>query len=217
MIRSLMSALAMLALAGSAQAALFSGGAAFVGSPTSQVGAVTNNLIITNTANGFVVSGQILINVAPGSAAGTLIEWTIERPLDPTYGFGTETTTTILTGFSAPPIGIAGNTAGAVSSYFTSIPIPSLSQVPMNLVAGVDSPAWASLTDTTAPFPYVSGGTEYLRQTFQLDGTYSGPGGIWVIDVPVTSEVITVPEVSSVLMSVIGLAAGGLFLRRRRS
>ena len=217
MIRSLMSALALLAVAGSAQAALFSGGAAFVGSPTSQVGTITNNLVLTNTPNGFVVSGQILLSVAPGSAAGTLIEWTVERPLDPSYGFGLETTTTVLTGFSTPPPGIAGNTSGAVSSYFTNFPGPSLSQIPMTLIGGVDTPAWTSLSNTTPSFPYVSGGTNYLRQTFQLDGIYAaGPGGTWVIDVPVTSAVHTVPEVGSILMSVVGLSAGGLLVWRRR-
>jgi hypothetical protein len=59
-----------------------------------------------------VVSGQAIINVGSPSN-GILVEWIVERPLDPSYGgpFNLQTTT-ILDGFSAPPAGTFGPTSG---------------------------------------------------------------------------------------------------------
>lgn len=211
--RRISSVIGLLFATGASQAALFSGGAFFSTAPNSQMGPVTNNLVITNTANGFIVSGQAIVNVAPGPVSGILVQWTVDRPLDATYGSGLETTTTALSGFSAPPVGVALNTAGVVRSSFTNYPIVSESFLPMTLVGGVDSPPWISLSNTTSPFFYTSGGVNYLRQDFFLDGIYlAGPGGSWVIDVPVESSVTTVPEAGSVVLALLGL--GGLALPR---
>lgn len=121
------------------QAALFSGPAAFTTTPWSQMGSVTNNLVITNTPTGFVVTGQAIINVG-SSSTGLLVEWIVERPLDPTYAcpFNLQTTT-ILDGFSAPPIGTFNPTSGVARSEFISHPA-SFSNIPVYLVNGLDIP-----------------------------------------------------------------------------
>lgn len=198
------------------QAALFSGSSFFSTVPNSQLGPVSSSLILTDTVTGFIVSGQVTVTVSPGFSTGTLVQWVVDRPLDATYGFGIESTTTVLDGFSAPPPGIALNTSGTVRSEFTNYPIVSQSLIPMNLVAGVDSPPWFSLSNTSGTFAYTSGGTNYLRQVFDLDGIYSsGPGGNWVIDVPVTTFVTTVPEMGSLVLTILGVS-GGLFYGWRR-
>src|SRR4051794_14582690 len=102
----------ILCIAGTCEAALFSGPSSFTAGPTTQLGALKNNLVLTDNANGFVVSGQVLITVPPGNVAGTLVSWTVDRPLDATYGTGSLNTTTVLSGFSQPPVGTIGTTSG---------------------------------------------------------------------------------------------------------
>jgi len=181
---------------------------------------LVNNLVLTDNPTGFVVSGQLLITVPASPVSGLLAAWEVDRPLDPTFGAATLQTTTILTGFSQPPLGGLGNTAGAVASYFTDNPNPPLagsdSLVPMTLVAGVDAPLWASLSMTSSGFSYVSGGVNFLRQRFSLDGIYvGGPGGVWTVDVPVTTSVQAVPEATGVWLGVLA-PAGLLSLLWRR-
>ena len=200
------------------EAGLFSGTAAFSSAPTSQLGSVTNNLILTNTANGFVVSGQVLINVgvAPPTHSGILVDWVVDRPLDPTYaGPFNLTTTTVLTGFSAPPVGTFQNTSGMVVSEFTNVGAASQSQLPMSLVNGIDSPSWTSLTNSSSTFFY-SPSTGNLEQHFILDGVYlGGPGGTWKIDVPLRTFVTTsVPEPSGMVLGLLGACSGWLFWRK---
>jgi len=212
-------ALAILLAGTTCQAALFLGPSAFSSPPTSQMGTVTNNLVLTDNANGFVVSGQLIVNIPSTSIAGTLATWTVDRPLDPAYGSGTLTTTTVLSGFSQPPAGTAGNTNGFVESIFTNyLGTPtSLSLIPTSLVAGVDSPPWISLSVTSTPFSYTSGGTNFLRQLFQLDGIYlGGPGGNWIVDVPVRTTANVVPEPSTfAMLGTACVALLGYRLRRR--
>lgn len=200
-------------------AALFSGPAAFTTSPWSQMGTVTNNLVITNTPTGFVVSGQAIVNVGSPSN-GLLVEWIVDRPLDPLYGgpFNLQTTT-ILSGFSAPPPGTFSPTSGIAKSEFTSHPT-SLSTLPVGLVNGLDSPLWTSLTATSPVFVYTPAVGLVLRQHFWVDGVVlSGPGGNWTIDVPLKSQVTSspsaVPEPSSCLLAGSGILLWGLATRLR--
>lgn len=94
----------------------------------------------------------------------------------------------------------------------------SLSLIPMNLTSGVDSPPWISLVDTSPVFSHTATAGQFLRQTFFLDGQYfNGPGGNWVIDVPVTSYVTVVPEPSTFVMGGSALVALTVFGLRRRS
>jgi hypothetical protein len=205
--------------------AQFSGSSSFTTLPWSQLGTVTNNLVLTDNANGFTVSGQVLVNVPSTTTtiSGILVSWTVDRPLAFPYGPASLTTTTDLSGFSAPPIGSVGNSQGLVQSIYTDYlgTTTSLSQIPMQLVAGVDSPPWISLTNTSAVFSHTATPGQSLHQTFFLDGIYfSGPGGTWVIDVPVTSFVTVVPEPSTLALG--GLSLAGLLccayaVRRRRT
>ena len=191
--------------------------------PTSAIGTVLNPnaLIVTPLTNGFVASGTLQISVPAGPVSGILAQWTIERRVDPTYsGVGIQTST-ILTGFSTPPVGTFGITSGTVTSTWQHVPSYTLvggstSTVPMTLVNGIDSPAWNSLTANSSPFVWTAGfSTAVLQQQFTLFGNYtSGPGGVWLVDVPVTS--IVVPEVPSLLLGSLALGGMLLFVRFRR-
>jgi hypothetical protein len=223
MIRMLTIAACILCLAtSSAQAALFSGSAAFTTSPWSQMGPVTNNLVLTNTPTGFVVSGQAIVNVGSPSN-GILVEWIVDRPLDPSYAgpFNLQTTT-ILDGFSAPPAGTFGPTSGIAKSEFTSHPT-SLSSISVGLINGIDTPFWTPpLTATSPVFLYTPAVGLVLRQHFWVDGVVlSGPGGNWVIDVPLRSQANSaqdvVPEPSTWLLAGSGMLLWGLAARYRRS
>lgn len=203
--------------------AQFSGSSFFSSAPSSQMGTVTNNLVLTDTLTGFIVTGQVLVNIPSTSTpiTGILASWTVDRPLQFPYGPANLTTTTDLSGFSSPPPGSVGNSSGLVQSIFTDYlgTTTSLSSIPMTLVAGVDSPPWISLSNTSAVFSHTATAGQFLRQTFFLDGQYfSGPGGTWTIDVPVTSSITVVPEASTFAMT--GLAVAGMMgfaYRRWRS
>ena len=218
--KSTVFACAALLIGGTCQAALFSGPSSFTTLPISQLGPVTNNLVLTDNANGFVVSGQVIITLPPTSSqiAGTLAYWIVDRPLDATYGTGNLVTTTQLSGFSAPPPGIVLNTSGVVQSFFTNYPVASLSQIPITLAAGVDVPPWNNLSINSSTFSYVSGGVNYLRQRFDVDGIYdSGPGGSWVVDVPVSTFATVVPEPSTMLLGGLGFLGLILWAWRKRA
>lgn len=64
---------AVLLLVAPVRAALFLGPSFFSTTPNSQMGAVTNGLILTDNATGFVVSGQVTVAVPPVPALGTLV------------------------------------------------------------------------------------------------------------------------------------------------
>ncbi len=189
--------------------------------PISQLGPIVGNTLnITPTLTGFIVSGQIQIQMPAGPVSGTLLTYAVDRKLNAGYGTnGAMTSSTQLLGFSQPPAGTYGNTSGVVHSYFTNYyPAQSNSPIGVNLVAGVDLPAWnPTLTATSLPFSYTSGGTQYLRQRFDVDGiqiAHAG-GGIWIVDVPVTSIAIPVPEPGTALLGVVGCAAVAMLRRRR--
>lgn len=194
--------------------------AAFFVAPTSTMGTVTNNLVLTVIPNGFTVSGQVLVNIPAGASSGVLAQWSVIRRIDPAFSGSGLQTNTLLTGFSSPPIGTFATTTGTVVTdwRFTAgggFVGNSQSSVPMTLVNGVDSPAWTSLSNTSpgGGFTWTAGffPGAVMQQDFTLFGNYTGgPGGTWVIDVPVTS--VTIPEPGALAL----LAVGGLVAARRR-
>lgn len=194
--------------------AYFSGASFFSQAPSSQLGPVTNNLTITDTATGFVVSGTVSISVPAGYHPGTLLSFVVDRPLDPSWGTGSFWTDTVLDGFCAPPsIGTFAPTSGAVRSEVTSYPVASLSQIPITLTNGAAT--WSNLTNSSPVFTYTSGGVNYLRQRFDVDGVQTaGPGGTWLIDVPITTTLHTVPEPTTIATLTLGM--GALLLQRKR-
>ncbi|MBS0266952.1 MAG: hypothetical protein JSS02_33810, partial [Planctomycetes bacterium] len=145
--------LGVLLVATRCEAALFSGPAVFSATPSSQLGPVTSSLVITNTTNGFIVTGTVSVTVPATTSqlSGILATWVVDRPLDPTYGSGTLTTTTIVNGTSSPPIGIFGFTTGKASSEFSNVGAASESYVGLSLINGLDIPPWTGLTATSSP------------------------------------------------------------------
>jgi hypothetical protein len=198
------------------QAAYFSGNAFFSQVPTSQMGPVVfNNLFINNGPLSITVSGIVKVQVPAGSVSGTLIEWSVDRPLDPSYGASNMITTTTLNGFSQPPAnGTYGNTSGATYSYLDQYPVTSKSNIALSLTSGAAT--WAQITVQSNIFPYTSAsGQHYLRQRFELDGAQlTGIGGQWILDLPLTTDVIPVPEPASVLTVLGGIGLLAVRLRR---
>ena len=210
-----------------ARAALLIGTPTFSSPVSTQLGTIAfNTLVVTPLGNGFVVTGQVGINVPAVPTSGTLVSWTIDWPIDPTYPFNPAlTTNTSLLGFSQPPLGAVGNTSGIVETSIVTLPSTvypgSTATVPMSLAAGIDSPAWGPfpLTGSSGPCGFAGAPGMVLRQRFDLDGIYlSGPGGLWIIDVPVTS-LVDVPEPSTTILAGIGFAgfAGWGYRRKRRA
>jgi hypothetical protein len=215
MIRKLVLALSVMVVASTAQGALFSGVASFTSGPTTQVGTITGStLSINNFGNGFDITGQVTISVAPGAHSGTLLQWVVDRPLDPLYlpAVSSMSTTTNLTGFSLPPAGSTfGPTSGQSYTAFNLYPGTSQSTIPLALVNGAAT--WNNLTNTSSTFTYTTGGVQYVRQVFDLDGVVlTGPGGNWIVDFPV-STFVNVPEPMTMSLLATGLA---VTLRRRR-
>lgn len=196
--------------------------AAFFVAPTSTMGTVTGNtLVLTTQPNGFTVSGQVTVTIPAGTSSGILAQWSVIRRIDPAFSGSGLQTNTILTGFSAPPPGTFVTTSGTVVTDWRFIAGGgfvgnSQSTVPMTLVNGIDSPPWASLTNTSPSggFTWTAGffPAAVLQQDFTLFGNYSGAGGTWVIDVPVVSEIIPAPGAGAALL----LSAAGLIGSRRR-
>ncbi len=205
-------------LLGTAQAQ-FSGPAAFITGPSSAMGTGTNALVLTSTATGFTATGTYTVNIT-GPAAGTLAGWNIDRPISSGVSNPTFQTTTVLDGFSLPP-GPAITTAGVVTTYVTDTAVPgtlvagSQSVIQISLVNGAAT--WLSLSNTSPTFGLFTGAstTYVLRQSFFLDGNINGPTGNWVVDVPVDSFLVAVPEPASALLLGAGLVV--LLARQRRA
>lgn len=212
---------------GTAYAQSFSGPSFFSQPPSTQLGNLTNNLILQDTPNGFIVSGNVTITVPQAPKSGTLVTWEVARPLSP--GNATNVfTTTSLQGFSSPPTGTFGNTFGTVESSVTGVGGPSISTIPLALVNGVDSPPWGptAITVNSGFFNYTSPPAGTLKQRFTVDGVYlTGSGGTWTVDVPVstflnpTSAPSPVPSLSLwglTALTVLIIGSGITLMRRRQ-
>lgn len=213
--RHTLSIAALLAWAGTAQAALFSSNAVWTSGPSTQLGTiVSSSMAINNGPTSFTVSGYVDIQVTAGAHSGTLLTFTVDRPLNPAYlpAVSTMQTVTSLTGFSLPPAGSTfGPTSGQSYTEFNNYPGISKSLIPLTLVNGAAT--W-NTTISSPTFTYTTGGVQYVRQIFDLDGVIlTGPGGIWKVDFPLTSAVV--PEPTTLLVLAFGCAATAR--RRRRS
>lgn len=183
-------------IAGVAQAQLFSGPAVMTFGPTTQLGTIVNSSLgINNGPNSFTVSGFVDIQVPTGPQSGTLLEFIVDRPLNPFYlpAVSNMTTVTSLQGYSLPPgFNTFAPTSGISHTFFNQYPVVSQSGFSLNLVNGAAT--WAG-TNTSPIFTYTTGGSQYVRQVFSLDGVITnGIGGTWKVDFPITSTVMIVPE-----------------------
>lgn len=222
-------ALTLASSAGSAQA-FTCGPCTVTFQPTTQLGTLTDNLTCQFTGTDIIVTGDVTVAVssAPPIRAGTLASWRVECPL--ATPVTNAITTTTLDGFVNPPPGTFNPTNGIVESSVevASIPVAgSNSSIPVGIAGGTnppggtDSPLWTpALIATSGLFSTTT--AAILKQRFDLDGVYtSGPGGNWVVDVPVRTslrEVAPVPIVSAWGLFALGtlvLGSGVVFLRRR--
>ena len=193
----------------------FIGNAFFSQPPASQLGPIVfNNIVINNGPGSYTVSGQLHVQVPAGLVTGTLIEWTVDRLLDPAFSLsGNYTTVMTLSGFAQPPGGgTYGPTSGYTSTSLTSFPVVSQSIIPLTLTNGAAT--WPQETVNSSVFFYTAAsGAHYLRQTWVLDGTKNtGPAGLWIIDLPLTSGIVPEPTTAWSLATAIGIVA----IRRRR-
>jgi hypothetical protein len=203
-----------LAVSGGARAQ-FSGPPGFTAGPSSAMGAGANSLVLASTASGFTATGTYTVNIT-GPASDVLAAWNIDRPISSGVSNPSFQTITDLDGFSLPP-GLALNSGGIVTTYVTDTAVPgtlvpnSQSLIQLSLVNGAAT--WSTLSNTSPTFALVTGAstTYRLRQSFFLNGAINGPTGNWVIDVPVGSSLVAVPEPASALI----LAAGLLVLLAR--
>jgi hypothetical protein len=193
----------------------FIGNAFFSQPPASQLGPIVfNNIVINNGPGSYTVSGQLHVQVPAGFVTGTLIEWTVDRLLDPAFSLsGNYTTVMTLSGFAQPPGGgTYGPTSGYTTTSLTSFPVVSQSIIPLTLTNG--AAIWPQQTVNSSVFFYTAAsGAHYLRQSWVLDGTkLSGPGGLWIIDLPLESGIVPEPATAWSLVTAIGIVA----IRRRR-
>ena len=196
-------------LCGPAQAAsLYAGNAFFSIAPYSQMGSVVDQLAINQLPTGYMVAGQFQVSVPSGAVSGTLLHYQVKRLLNPTFGSQWMYLQQYIVGFSQPTGGgTFGPTSGYVKTYLDVSGWPA--NTPLNLVNGAAT--W-NVNQVGNTFNYVSGTDVYLVQDFELDGSkLSGPAGTWIIDLPLSSEMI-VPEPGSVAVMGLGLVA----LCRRR-
>ena len=216
--RSVAAAVLVVALTAAAgHAALFSANAFFSQAPSSQLGPIVSNSIVINNGPGSItVSGVVKVQVPPGAVSGTLIEWNVDRLLSNSYPSGNLITVTTLAGFSQPPgFGTYGNTSGFTAGFFDQYPAASKSNIPLTLTNGAAT--WNQITVQSTPFFYTAAnGLHYLRQRFELDGVQlNGIGGLWTIDLPITTEVKVVPEPGAAGLALAGLGATVAICRRR--
>jgi hypothetical protein len=214
----------LLSTAPTQAAVTFSGGATWTLTATLTGGGsiVANTLTITDTLNGFFVSGYVDVDTA-GATGLFRLNWQVTRAIVPGSAVGVTMTDTLLDGFSDPEsTSTVGGTFGPGQAVaWTSLidPLPpyaagSQSQISTFVSAGAAT--WLSLTDTSvgaAASPTINA----LVQDFQIviektGGTF---GTIWRVDVPVGSGVnaVGVPETTS---SICFLAFGGMVMARRR-
>jgi PEP-CTERM motif len=191
--------------------AQFSGPPAFTMGPSSAMGAGVSALVLTPTLTGFTATGTYTVTIT-GPATGTLAVWHIDRPISSGVSNPSFQTITQLDGFSLPP-GPAVTTGGLVTTYVTDTSVPgtmvagSQSVIQTSLVNGFAT--WLTLSSSSPAFALVTGAssTFVLRQSFWLDGNINGPTGPWVVDVPVDSFLVAVPEPASALLLAAGLLA----------
>lgn len=192
-------------LSSPARASLYAGNAFFSIAPYSQMGASVNLLSINQLQTGYMVAGQFQVSVPAGAVSGTLLHYQVKRLLNPSFGSQSMYLQQYIVGFSQPTAGgTFSPTSGYVKTYLDVSGQPA--NTPLSLTNG--AAIW-NINQTGNTFTYVSGTDVYLVQDFELDGSkLGGPAGTWIIDLPLSSEMVPEPTTfvlgSSGLLAVIG-------------
>ncbi len=186
-------ALAVAGAAVSHGASLYAGTAFFSIPPMTQMGTAVNQLAINQMPTGYMVAGQFQISVPAGVVSGTLLKFQVKRLLNPTFGSQSMFLQHYIVGFSQPSaFGTFGNTLGYCKTYLDVTGFNTNTNLSLNAGAAT----W-NVNSTSGTFNYVSGTDVYLVQDFELDGYKTGgPAGTWVVDLPLTAELV--PEPSSI-------------------
>lgn len=209
--RTPLTIIALSTLVGSAHAISFSGPSFFALAPfTMAPGTSTNNLVLTDTANGFTVSGQFLVNVNSGASSGSLLQYWVRRPIDPLSPTQAENLTVNFSGFIDCPVGGLADSMQC-ANVNTAAPA-SFTLVNVAYLGGTITPFTIS---TSTAYTHVMGAGWFLEQRLNVNYSYSaGTAGQYIVDLPATTESQPVPEPAT--LGALGLGLAVLARRRLR-
>lgn len=208
--RTTLTVLALTAIGTTSYGLTFSGSSFYVLAPsTSAPGTWTNNLTLTDTANGFTVAGQFIVNVSPGTSNGSLLQYYVRRPIDPLSPSQPETLFVNFSGFIDCPVGGSAD-AMFCTSMNTSDPT-STTVVSVAYLGGAITPFTIT---TTTWYNHIIGAGWFLEQRLNVGYSYSsGSTGQYIVDLPATTESYPVPEPAT--LAALGLGVVALSWRRR--
>lgn len=211
-----LAAFAASALVANAQ---FAGAPFFLSGPTSSApGVVVNSLVVSPTPTGMVVTGSYSVTFPAGTWAGSLLQFTVARPMQvPAWG------PLLINDITIPGTDFIANPAGNLSALgviYSSVDAGPGSSITTGLWPnsgpGINFyNGGFGYAITSAPFLYTGGAGNFLRMTYDLDFNYSGAGGTYNFIFPLSSGLRSVPEPGTI--AVLGLGVVAILRRRRKS
>ncbi|MBC7783307.1 MAG: PEP-CTERM sorting domain-containing protein [Burkholderiales bacterium] len=206
-------ALSLMATASVCRAQLTFSGPATLGSITSSATVSPAPIItITSPATGINLTGDFYITTA-GNTTGNMITWNVDRPISGTSGpFNMTTIYTGFTSMTGPGTNVL--TSGVMEShiYNGGAVVPGTSSSITFSQSGLLTNY--SLSNTVAVTGYTFTPGDTLRLQYFVDLNYVGPGAVYDINFPAETVVTALPEPTSAMLVLGGMAM--LAARRRR-